>query len=166
MEPMWVFHLFFAGPCCRWLVDGGGGAKRWSRSRGLLYGILFLLAVGSASVYHEMFIDSDSTHPPSFFRLLRVDIDATPADIKAAYKARSLELHPDKNRAPDAAEQFLRLQQAYETLMDASLRVKYSRFGEKFLKVGTADLLQTAMIASGVFYIVSIIVIYFLCGGE
>ena len=35
------------------------------------------------------------------------------AEVRRAYRRRARELHPDVNRAPDAAEQFVALQQAY-----------------------------------------------------
>ena len=43
------------------------------------------------------------------------------AEVRRAYRRRARELHPDVNRAPDAAEQFVALQQAYaECLREAA----------------------------------------------
>ena len=39
-------------------------------------------------------------------------------EIKKAYKKLALVLHPDKNDAPDAREQFQRLQRVYSVLSD------------------------------------------------
>lgn len=61
------------------------------------------------------------------FELLGVDVHATEAQIRTAYRKRSLQLHPDKVRdvPPDAAaERFHRLTVAYEQLMDPTTRAK------------------------------------------
>lgn len=44
---------------------------------------------------------------------LGVDRSASASEIKAAYRALARELHPDRNRSPDAAEQFHRITEAY-----------------------------------------------------
>lgn len=41
---------------------------------------------------------------------------ASPAQIKAAYRRRAREVHPDHNAAPDAEARFIELRQAYEAL--------------------------------------------------
>ena len=41
---------------------------------------------------------------------------------KAAFKKLALRLHPDKNRAPDAAEQFRAVSEAFEAVMRAGSR--------------------------------------------
>ena len=46
-------------------------------------------------------------------------------EIQQAYRRKSLELHPDKNKAPDATAQFMKLGQAYETLSDPIQRRHY-----------------------------------------
>ena len=39
--------------------------------------------------------------------------EATPAEIKAAYRLAALRVHPDVSDAPDATEQFAQLSNAY-----------------------------------------------------
>ena len=50
--------------------------------------------------------------------LLQVEISASEDEINRAFRRRSKELHPDVNPAPDANEQFVRLQQARDLLLD------------------------------------------------
>lgn len=42
---------------------------------------------------------------------------ATEAQIKKAYRVRALKLHPDRNKAPEAAEQFKEMKAAYDRLV-------------------------------------------------
>lgn len=51
---------------------------------------------------------------PNYYSVLRVRRHSDPALFRAAYKERSLQLHPDKNPAPDAQEQFNQLKAAYD----------------------------------------------------
>ena len=44
--------------------------------------------------------------PKGYYAILGVSPNADAAEIKAAYRRRAKELHPDRNRAPDAAAQF------------------------------------------------------------
>ena len=48
--------------------------------------------------------------------ILGVSDAATPQDIKSAYKKKALLLHPDRNKAADAANQFRELHDAYALL--------------------------------------------------
>ena len=50
---------------------------------------------------------------------------ASLADIKKAFRLKASALHPDKNSAPDAAERFRAVQEAYAVLSDADKRKAY-----------------------------------------
>jgi DnaJ-class molecular chaperone len=62
---------------------------------------------------------------PDHYATLGVDPAATPAEIRSAYRKRSRELHPDRNRASDATRQMAALNDAYATLSDRDLRADY-----------------------------------------
>lgn len=61
--------------------------------------------------------------PKSYYRILGVDSDATPDEIRSAYRRRVKKLHPDRHGEDSAP--FLALQEAYETLIDPKLREVY-----------------------------------------
>lgn len=47
-------------------------------------------------------------------RILGLEPNATPAEVKRAYRQLVKAVHPDKNRAPNAEQRFKRVQEAYE----------------------------------------------------
>jgi DnaJ-class molecular chaperone len=69
-----------------------------------------------------------------FYKLLGVSRDAKTKEIKKAYRQKSLEYHPDKNKAEGAAEKFAEINRAYEVLSDEEKRKVYDRHGEEGLK--------------------------------
>lgn len=60
-----------------------------------------------------------------FYLVLNVGREATPEEIRSAYRRRAHELHPDKSGTE--SEPFLELQQAYSVLSDPALRSAYDR---------------------------------------
>ena len=48
--------------------------------------------------------------------ILRVRRDATLSEIKRAYRKLAMQYHPDRNKAPDAAERFKEISEAYAVL--------------------------------------------------
>lgn len=80
--------------------------------------IFIFVIVGIISGYNMSYAE---TH----YEVLGISQDATPDEIKSAYRKASLKWHPDKNPSPDATAMFQRIGEAYTTLSDPSARSTY-----------------------------------------
>jgi DnaJ family protein C protein 16 len=71
-----------------------------------------------------------------YYKILGIARNADDAAIKKAFKKMSLKYHPDKNKEnPEAAEkQFVKVANAYETLLDPEKRKIYDQYGEEGVK--------------------------------
>ncbi len=65
-----------------------------------------------------------------YYDILGVSRDATPEQIKKAYRQLAMKLHPDVATEPDAADRFKRVAEAYEVLQDPKKRDIYDRGGD------------------------------------
>lgn len=61
----------------------------------------------------------------TYYERLGVAADATSAEIRRAYLRLARELHPDRNRAPDASTHFAEAAAAYDVLADPKRRAQY-----------------------------------------
>lgn len=65
-----------------------------------------------------------------YYEVLGVERNAAEKDIKAAYRKRALEFHPDRNKDdPSAEARFKEAAEAYDVLGDAEKRKRYDQFG-------------------------------------
>lgn len=63
--------------------------------------------------------------PQTLYQVLGVKQAATAAEIKTAFRRMALQWHPDVCREPNAAEMFMRVQDAHSLLSDTNKRARY-----------------------------------------
>jgi molecular chaperone DnaJ len=70
-----------------------------------------------------------ATAERDYYEVLGIGRDATPEDVKKAFRRLAMEYHPDRNKARGAEERFKEINRAYEVLSDPERRQMYDRFG-------------------------------------
>jgi len=71
-----------------------------------------------------------------YYKILGIERSAKTAEIKKAYRQLALKLHPDKNQDnPNAHEQFVKIQEAYNVLQDSQKKIKYDQLYDIKAKV-------------------------------
>ena len=67
-----------------------------------------------------------------YYALLGIGRDASPEEIKKAYRKLALKYHPDRNEgSKEAEERFKEVTEAYEVLRDPEKRSRYDRYGKE-----------------------------------
>ena len=65
-----------------------------------------------------------------YYEVLEVSKNATPEEIKKAYRKKAIQYHPDKNPGDKTAEEkFKEAAEAYEVLSDEQKKSRYDQFG-------------------------------------
>ena len=64
-----------------------------------------------------------------YYEVLGVSKNATPDEIKKAYRKLAMKYHPDVNKDPGAEDKFKEINEAYEVLSDEQKRQTYDQFG-------------------------------------
>ncbi len=62
-----------------------------------------------------------------YYRVLGVGRDASPPEIRRAYRRLARRHHPDRNPEPDSPERFRSLAEAYAVLNDPARRARYDQ---------------------------------------
>jgi len=72
-----------------------------------------------------------------YYQVLGISKNATPAQIKKAYRKKAIEFHPDKNPDDANAEaKFKEAAEAYEVLSDDNKKARYDQFGHQAFEGG------------------------------
>ncbi len=70
-----------------------------------------------------------------YYEVLEVGRDASPDDVKKAYRKKALQFHPDRNQGDkEAEEKFKEVSEAYEVLASEEKRKIYDQFGHAGLR--------------------------------
>ncbi len=72
----------------------------------------------------------------NYYKILGIERDTHIIDIRKAYRKKALELHPDKNKSPNASKDFIEINEAYSVLKHSTSKVRYDKlydhiFGDK-----------------------------------
>lgn len=67
-----------------------------------------------------------------YYETLGIERNASPDEIKRAYRRLARKYHPDVSKEPDAETRFKEMKEAYEVLKDPEKKAAYDQFGENW----------------------------------
>ncbi|KAI3688457.1 hypothetical protein L2E82_46051 [Cichorium intybus] len=104
------------------------------------------------AVIDESMVESTKTNPRSLYDILRVKRNATPTEIKTAYRSLAKRYHPDASDSKQNDDcDFIDIRNAYTTLSDPTTRALYDLKCSTGLERQSRGL-YTASRKSSVFY--------------
>ena len=78
--------------------------------------------------FRSFFEQKNKPKEPNHYETLGVSKDASPEEIKKAYRKQAMMYHPDRNPGnEEAAEKFRQATEAYDVLSDPLKRMRYNR---------------------------------------
>ena len=78
-----------------------------------------------------------------YYEVLGVGKNATPEELKKAYRKLALQYHPDRNPGDkEAEEKFKEAAEAYDVLSNPDKRARYDQFGHAAFEGGTIQKAQ------------------------
>jgi molecular chaperone DnaJ len=72
-----------------------------------------------------------TTSKRDYYEVLGAARDATPEDLKKAFRKQALQYHPDRNKSADASDRFKEVNEAYQVLSDPKRKAQYDQFGHE-----------------------------------
>lgn len=84
-----------------------------------------------------------------YYEVLGIERNASPEQIKKAYRRMAMKVHPDVTNEPGAAEQFKAVNEAYEVLSDPNKKAVFDRGGDPMSGAGGAGGFPGASPAEG-----------------
>jgi hypothetical protein len=140
-----LLYIVFVYPTCSWILSP---KRKWPRKQAIIYAICFLAAIAVGKLALEW-----ADRGPNHYHRLGVERSAPGLEIKKAYKKISLELHPDKNPSPEAAEEFTRMKNAYDVLMDLEMREIYDKLGPEAIRANKRMDETQLLLEMAIFYV-------------
>lgn len=71
-----------------------------------------------------------------YYKIMGLERNASPEDIKRAYRKLARKYHPDVSKEADAETKFKELGEAYEVLKDSEKRTNYDKYGQYWKEQG------------------------------
>ncbi|HAE59171.1 MAG TPA: molecular chaperone DnaJ [Anaerolineae bacterium] len=68
-----------------------------------------------------------------YYEVLGVSRQASPEELKSAFRKLARQYHPDVSKEPDAEDRFKEINEAYGVLSDSEKRARYDRYGHSGL---------------------------------
>uniref|UniRef100_M4BBU8 J domain-containing protein n=1 Tax=Hyaloperonospora arabidopsidis (strain Emoy2) TaxID=559515 RepID=M4BBU8_HYAAE len=138
-----LLQMFVISPAIAWILKPG----RFSKRLGFVYAVAFLVAIAAITIGIEL-----CAQEGNFYHVVGINRDASSAEIKRAFRQRSVELHPDKNPSLTATEEFNKLRVAFDVLGDAHKRPLYDLFGQNAIEKDVWSVQVEAVVGSLTFY--------------